>query len=123
MRRLKMITLLTMVLGIATLVNAKLNKYGVSDMQTITFASAIRVGDVLLPQGEYEVRHTMEAQNHIMVFRQLHKTKPVQASVKCTLVPLKAKAQATQVVFDSNAAKENVLRRLVFRGDMAEHVF
>lgn len=65
----------------------------------------------------------MEAQNQIMVFRQLHKTKPVQASVKCTLVPLKAKAQATQVVFDSNAAKENVLRRLVFRGDMAEHVF
>ncbi len=123
MRMLKPCTLAVAVLLLATLVHAKVNRFGVADVQKVTFTSAMRVGDVLLPPGEYEVRHTMEAENHIMVFTQLHKAKPAQARVKCTLLPLKEKAQATSVVFAPNAANENVLRTLVFRGDMAEHVF
>ena len=43
--------------------------FGVADLQKITFLDPIRVGETLLPQGNYEVRHVMEGDNHIMPMR------------------------------------------------------
>jgi peptidoglycan hydrolase-like protein with peptidoglycan-binding domain len=57
------------------------------------------------------------------VFKQLGTTKPAEARVKCNLVPLKEKADQTQVIYQSNAANERVLSILRFRGDLPEHVF
>lgn len=34
--------------------------------------SASRIGDTLLPAGEYEVRHTVEGREHVMVFQSAH---------------------------------------------------
>ena len=111
------------ILCVAGVLQAGTNKYGVSDVRKVTLSAPTRVGDVLLPQGDYEVRHMMEAENHIMVFQQLRAYKPAQARVKCNLVALKEKADQTQVIYELNGANERVLRTLRFRGDLAEHVF
>ena len=110
-------TLLTFV----ALVSAGTNKYGVTDVHKLTLTAATRVGDALLPQGQYEVRHVMEADSHFMVFKQL--SGKAEARVKCNLVPLKQKAERNEVTYVLNAAQERVLQTLKFSGDKAEHVF
>ena len=124
MHNLKSIALFfVVILFLTSVLQAGTNKYGVADVRKVTFSAATRVGDVLLPQGNYEVRHVMEAENHMMVFKQLGTNKPAEARVKCNLVALKEKADQTQVIYESNGANERVLRTLRFRGDLAEHVF
>jgi hypothetical protein len=124
MHNLKSIALFfVVILCLASVLQAGTNKYGVADVRKVTLSAATRVGDVLLPQGDYEVRHVMEAENHIMLFKQLGTNKPAEARVKCNLVALKEKADQTQVIYESNGANERVLRTLRFKGDLAEHVF
>jgi hypothetical protein len=124
MRNLKSTALFfALILCLSSMLQAGTNKYGVADVRKVTLTAPTRVGDVLLPQGDYEVRHMMEAENHIMLFQQLGASKPAQARVKCNLVALKEKADQTQVIYESNGANERVLRTLRFRGDLAEHVF
>ena len=124
MHNLKSIALFfVVILCLASVLQAGTNKYGVADVRKVTLSAATRVGDVLLPQGDYEVRHVMEAENHLMVFKQLGTNKPAEARVKCNLVALKEKADQTQVIYESNGANERVLRTLRFKGDLAEHVF
>ena len=123
MRNLKILVLaMVCTLAMAALASGA-NPYGVADVQKIAFTGNVRIGDVLLPQGQYEVRHLMEGENHVMVFRKLGSGKPVEARVNCTLVPRTEKATRTEKVYELNAANEQVLRLIVFRGDMAEHKF
>ncbi len=96
---------------------------GVADVQRISFTDPIRIGATLVPQGNYEVRHVMDGQDHIMVFKALDKKSVPEVRIKCTLVPLAQKADQTQKIYTINAAKEEVLQELVFRGDTAKHVF
>lgn len=124
MRILKITTLFIVVLiTFSAALSAKTNKYGVSDVRKVSFGAAMRVGDVLLPPGDYEVRHVMEAENHIMVFKKMDASKATEARVKCNLVTLKQKAERDEVIYQINAANERVLQTLRFRGDLAEHVF
>ena len=111
------------VFGLSLFANAKENKFGVADTRNITITTPTRVGEVLLPKGNYKVLHTMEGKDHVMVFTQLDTTKPVEARVKCQLVPLAKKADRDEQTFVLNAAKERVLHALIFRGDTAQHVF
>ena len=124
MRFLRIVTVLAVcVLGTSLILSAGQNKFGVMDTRQITFDNPMRVGDVVLPSGEYQVLHTMDGDTHIMVFKQLRTKNPAQSKVKCTLVPLAAKANQTQKTYVINAANERVLQTLVFRGDKATHVF
>lgn len=123
MRTVKLLFILVVVVVLVTFATAGQNKFGVSDLQKITFLDPIRIGDVVLPQGNYEVRHQMEGENHIMLFKQTGVNKPFEARVKCSLVPLQVKADQTQKIYVLNAANERVLRELIFRGDLAKHVF
>ena len=124
MRSLKMIAVLAMcVLGLSLLAVAKENQFGVADSRTIEITAPTRVGEVLLPEGTYKVLHTMEAQDHIMVFKQVGVKKPIEVRAKCTLVPLTEKATDSQKVYELNAANERVLHELIFKGDKAKHVF
>ena len=118
-----MAVIVVMLVAVATVATAGHNMFGVADMQKITFIDPIRVGEVLLPQGNYEVRHVMEGDNHIMVFKQLNVNKPVQARVQCSLVKLAAKAEQTQKIYVVSTNNERILRELIFRGDTAKHVF
>jgi len=117
------VVLAVCVLGLGMLAVAKQNKLGVADSYKIAFSAPTRVGEVLLPQGNYQVLHTMEGQDHVMVFKQLNTKKPAEARVKCQLVPLPKKAARDEQTFVMNLANERVLRTLVFRGDLAQHVF
>jgi len=98
------------------------NSLGIHETGRVVFTSPVRVGSTLLPAGEYDVRHTMEGQDHIMVFEALnHKVQPVK--VRCQLVRLEKKADVPRTVYAVNAANERVLQELVFAGDAAKHVF
>jgi hypothetical protein len=124
MRALKILTVaMIFVLGMTVLLQAGQNKFGVSNTRKVVFENPVRVGDVLLPKGEYRVLHTMDGDNHIMVFTQQSAKTPAEVRVKCTLVPLTAKASTTERHYVLNASNERVLRELVFRGDTAKHVF
>ena len=124
MRFLKAVAVAALcVLTLATLASAGQNKFGVADSRNLTITAPTRVGDTLLPQGEYRILHTMEGQNHIMVFKQLKAGKAVETRVQCKLVPLNKRAEKTEASYVLNAANERVLRSIVFEGDTAEHVF
>jgi hypothetical protein len=112
------------VFGLNMLARAGQNQFGVADSHNINFSTPMRVGDVLLPQGEYRVLHTMEGQEHVMLFKQLNTTKkPAEARVKCQLVTLATRAQRDEQAYAINASNEHVLHALTFRGDSAQHVF
>jgi hypothetical protein len=124
MRSMKSLILVGIcIVALGVLLAAKPNDFGVANTQIVSFDQPIYVGSVLLPKGDYQVTHAMEGTDHIMVFSQLHTPKPVEARVKCTLVPLPDKAKATEKIYMHNAANERVLQELVFRGDSAKHVF
>jgi hypothetical protein len=111
------------ILMACVVVAAEQNKFGVADTYQMSFTQNVRVADVMLPQGSYEIRHVMEGPEHIMVFRQLGTKKPVEVRAKCTLVPLPDTAKNDERKYLLNAADERVLRELVFKGDRAKHVF
>jgi sensor c-di-GMP phosphodiesterase-like protein len=108
---------------LGTFVAAQQNKLGVADKYQIAFLNPIRVGNVLLPQGDYQIVHTMEGDTHVMVFTQKHVKDPVETRAKCSLVPLQEKAPQNQTVYALNANNENVLVELVFKGETTKHVF
>ena len=97
-------------------------KLGIQDSRSITFSSNMRIGDALLTPGDYQVKHVMEGENHIMVFTKAGNEKPT-ARVKCSLVPLQEKATRSTRTYKVNAANEQVLQELEFAGDTAKHVF
>jgi hypothetical protein len=124
MRSMKVAAILAVImLGMSMLSMAERNKFGVSDTQKVTFNEPIKVGDVLLPKGEYNVQHTMEGENHVMVFTQITRGTAASTRVKCQLVPLAEKAQQTQVLYGHDQKDGHVLQELIFRGDTAKHVF
>ena len=124
MRYLRIATVLFLgTLCLSLLAAAKQNKFGIADSHDVTLTEPTLVGDALLPAGNYKVIHTMEGENHVMVFRQLSTKHPAEARVKCQLVPLTQKATRGEQVFVLNAANQRVLHTLVFKGDSAQHEF
>jgi hypothetical protein len=123
MQTSKMLVLVVIsVLMVAVLASAG-NKLGIADTQRISFSGNVRIGDVVMPQGDYNVKHVMEGENHIMVFSRVNPGKPASFRVKCTLVPLTEKSKTTEKKYTLNAANEQVMQEIVFRGDSAKHVF
>jgi len=122
MRLLKGIGILVCVLAVTCLVSAK-NDLGIHDVSNVTFSAPTRVGTTMLPADEYVVRHTMEGQEHVMVFAPVHNKKTAEVKAKCKLVPLPRKADQSMTIFEVNASNERVLHELVVRGDTAKHVF
>ena len=123
MRKTKVVWILTFIFMVSFFAVAEQKPQGIADTYRVTFSEKIRVADTLLPKGDYEVRHVMEGQNHIMVFHQLGTKKPAEVRAKCTLVPLETKANTDQKIYIVNAASEHVLQELIFKGDKAKHVF
>jgi len=102
---------------------AERNKFGVSDTQRIAFSKAVKVGDAVLPKGEYKVQHTMQGNTHIMVFERKGGGTPLVVRVQCTLIPLQAAALENETRYILNDKKQRVLQALIFRGDKARHQF
>ncbi len=115
------ISVSVLLLGVFAL--AAQNPMGISDLYRVNFSEKVIVASTVLPSGDYEIRHVMEGENHIMVFRQVGVRKPVVVRAKCTLVPLAEKAADNQKIYELNASNERVLHELIFKGDRAKHVF
>ena len=122
MRSMKVLGICLCVVAFASMAIAGPDSMGIRDVRNVNFVAPIRVGTSVLPAGEYVVRHTMEGQEHIMVF-QAKQGKTPEVKVKCTLVPLGQKAVHDQTIYLLNATNERVLQELVFRGDTSKHVF
>jgi len=122
MRSLRIPGMCLCVLALVSLAVAAGENLGIRDNYRITFVAPVRVGSDVLPAGDYKIRHTMEGQEHIMVFQRVGAKTP-EVKVKCTLVPLAQKAPKDETVYVLNAANERELQELVFRGDKAKHVF
>ena len=58
-----LVLLIVCVPGGAVLATGANNKVGVADVHKINFLSSVRIGDVVLPQGDDEIRHVMEGEN------------------------------------------------------------
>src|SRR5215471_9067668 len=124
MRLVKILGVIAVCLvGLSLVAGAAQNKFGVADSRRVTFQNPIWVGDVLLPKGDYQVLHTMEGDNHIMVFKQIVDKKPVEVHVKCQLVKLTAKASTNQQIYTYDAKNVRILKTLIFKGDTAQHNF
>lgn len=121
MRSSKFIVILLLV-SIAGTAMAALNQFGVADIQKVTFNDPMKIGEVVLPKGEYKVVHTMDGENHIMLFTQQRVSNPAQARVKCQLVKLASKAERTQLLYTQQGS-DKILQEITFRGDTAKHVF
>jgi hypothetical protein len=115
------ISISVLLLGVIAL--AGQNPMGISDLYRVNFTEKVRVADTVLPSGNYEIRHVMEGQDHIMVFHQIGVRKAAEVRAKCTLVPLAKKASDDQKIYELNATNERVLHELIFKGDLAKHVF
>lgn len=122
MRLVKFMTVLAL-LTIAAMAMAELNQFGVADIQKVTFNDPMKIGQVVLPKGEYKVQHVMEGENHIMIFTQQKVANPAEARVKCQLVKLESKAERTQLLYTQDADNARILQEIVFRGETAKHVF
>jgi hypothetical protein len=96
------------------------NNMGIKEVNHVKFDTPVRIGTANLPAGEYVIRHTMQGEEHVMVFQR--RDSKNEFKVKCTLVPLAEKAQQTQTVYEV-ASGERIVQELVFRGDRAKHVF
>jgi hypothetical protein len=121
MRFVRVSAIFLSILALCSFAAAKQNKMGIHEISNVSFSSQVRAGSVVMPAGDYQVRHTMEGEDHIMVFQRQHEK--AEFRVKCTLVPLAGKAARTEASFQTNAGGERVLEELIFEGDTAKHVF
>ncbi len=122
MRSLKVLCVFLSVVALGSMVMAgSKNSMGIHEVNNVTFVAPVRIGTVLLPAGEYVVRHVMDQQDHIMVFKSVQGKDEVK--VKCTLVLLEKKADRNEEIYKVNAKNERELQELVFRGDTSKHVF
>ena len=105
-------------------VAGNLNKFGVADQRNVTFYDQVKIGDTVVPAGDYKVLHTMEGDNHIMVFQQQNVSKNKQATVKiqCTLKPLDKPASQNLIGYKTEGTV-HALNYLQFKGDQAIHQF
>lgn len=123
MRKSTIVAVLVFFILVSLFAIAGQNSMGVADTYRVSFTEKTRVADTVLPKGDYEIRHVMEGQDHIMVFRQLKVRKPAEVRAKCTLISLPEKAANSEKIYIVNAANERVLHELIFKGDLAKHVF
>ncbi len=108
-------------LGVCAIAVASENKLGIHEVSHINFSTPVRIGNDVLPAGEYIVRHTMQGEEHIMAFERVGRKEIFRE--KCTLVPLGAKASQDQTLYEIKSSNERVLHELIVRGDTAKHVF
>lgn len=99
------------------------NNMGIAEKRDVKFFEPIKVGDTVLPAGEYVVRHSMDGDRHIMTFTSKDQKKVVTVKVTCTLKPLVKTAPSSEIGMTLNAANQPSLTYLIFKGDSAQHVF
>jgi hypothetical protein len=119
MNFLKVVGLVLLLLSLPAM--PSVNARGIHDVSHVWLDQPRRIGSVVLPAGDYTIRHSVEGGDHVMAFQ--NATSKTVFKVKCTLVPLGHKASQDQSIFELRSGSERILHELVFRGDTAKHVF
>lgn len=97
----------------------------------IPFNSPVRVGDVLLKPGTYQIQHVMDGENHVITFRRISRD-PYRgeslagneaARVTCRTEPLGEKARHDGIRLGTNAAGEKTVEEVHVKGENVGHVF
>ena len=106
----------------------RIGKKGVVPIDT-----PVRVGDVLLKPGRYQIQHVMEGQDHVIVFKKLLHARPPEyvetasekgtTRLKCTVKPLGEKAKYGLIRLGKNAAGEKTIEEVQIQGENVTHVF
>ncbi len=117
-RRIWQAIILVAVVSLAVAVVAQQDR-GVGKVRTITLIEKVRVGDALLPAGDYRVKHEMTGTDHILVFTAENNPK-IAVQVSCKMVQLPKKADRSEQEFVVKG-RERVLTALIFKGDTFRH--
>jgi hypothetical protein len=72
------------------------NSMGIQEVNNVTFVAPVRVGTVLLPAGEYVVRHVKDHKTTSGCSRARGKD---AVKVKCTLVPRAKRADRSEEIY------------------------
>ena len=95
------------------------------------FTSVVKVGEVALQPGMYQVQHLEEGGDHVLVFKEVgmqagykHGNTPVGkevARVKCTVEPVNKSVNNTKITLRTTAAGEKVMEEVQVAGEMFIH--
>jgi hypothetical protein len=96
------------------------------------FTTVVKVGDVALQPGMYQVQHIEEGSNHVLVFKEVgmqagyrHGNTPVGkevARVKCTFEPVSKKVSHTKITLRTNAKGEREMAEVEIEGEAFKHI-
>ena len=89
----------------------------------VTFAEPVWVGGVLLPAGDYDIRHFETDGRQAMEFTQRQGRSVARARATCIEVKLETALPHTLVGYRMNEQGQRVLTQLVFGGESVEHRF
>jgi hypothetical protein len=100
---------------------------------TFSFDSPVRVGQVLLKPGIYQIQHVMEGDQHVLIFRKMVDTgyaygspvfsDKIAARAVCRVEPLGEKAKNSGIRYGVNSAGERTIEALYIQGENVRHVF
>lgn len=116
----KLAALAIILLFVVSVVFAADTTFGAGKTRNITFNADVKVGDKVLPAGEYKILHLMEGNEHTLVFKSLTNVEKVR--VKCNMVQLDRKAEDTFSEYRT-VGGDRILTTIVFRGDNFKHTF
>lgn len=95
------------------------------------FTDVVKVGEVALQPGMYQVQHVEEGSDHILVFKEVgmqagykHGNTPVGkevARVKCTVEPVSKNVSNTKITLRTNAAGEKAIEEVQVAGERFIH--
>jgi hypothetical protein len=96
------------------------------------FTTAVKVGEVALQPGMYQVQHVTEGTNHVIVFKEVgmqagyrHGNTPVGkevARVQCTVEPITKKVSNTKITLRTNAAGQKEVAEVQVAGESFKHL-
>src|SRR5436190_20738029 len=96
------------------------------------FTTVVKVGEVALQPGMYQVQHVMEGTDHNIVFKEVgmqagyrHGNTPVGkeiARVRCTVEPVTKKVSNTQITLRTNGAGEKEVAEIQVAGEAFKHL-
>jgi hypothetical protein len=96
------------------------------------FTAVVKVGNVALQPGMYQVQHLEEGSDHVLVFKEVgmqagyrHGNTPVGkevARVKCTVEPVSKKVSNTKLTLRTSTKGEREVAEVEVGGELFKHI-
>jgi hypothetical protein len=86
------------------------------------FAQETRIGDLVLPPGEYRFVHRVHADDHFVHFEQVKNTARDFGEVRCQVEPLSKKVVTTAVYMNTEGGVRRITK-IEVAGENVAHIF